>query len=251
MSTPGELRRLPGAADVGLNLIRFDCAPHFHETYTISLFRTPVRVWCRGRFWDVVPGQIGVLEPREVHWGEPQPSGCNQDMVDPDPALLQRLFGRAEPMRFPSPVIDDPELAEQLSAAIASGDGRGQAIEAAIRRLFETHGVPVTDAEGAGAASTALTAEAAALIDAPVGALSRRAGVSRSHFSRLFRKLCGLSPRDYRRQARVRAARALIEAGAGLSAAAAEAGFADQAHMTRQIRSILGVTPKALRSGKS
>jgi AraC-like DNA-binding protein len=37
----------------------------------------------------------------------------------------------------------------------------------------------------------------------------------------------------------------MIQAGAELADAAAGAGFADQAHMTRQFRQILGVTPGA------
>jgi AraC-like DNA-binding protein len=247
MSSSGELRRLPQTADVGANLKRFDCPPHFHETYTVSVFHTPVRIWCRGAFRDVGPGQVGVLEPREVHWGEAVADGCRQDMVDPEPALLKALFGSTEPMRFASPVIEDARLAAELSAAVAAtGDDRERMIRAAILRLFETHGTPAPPDAAADPASE-LTAGAAALLDAPVAALSRRAGISRSHFSRLFHRLCGLSPRDYRRQARVRAARALIEGGAELSAAAAEAGFADQAHMTRQVRSLLGVTPKTLR----
>lgn len=248
MSSGGELRHVPGTAEVGVNLTRFDCAPHFHDTYTISVFRTRARVWCRGRFWDVAPGQIVVGAPREPHWGEADAAGCSQDMVDPAPAMLERLFGRPEPVRFPSPVIDDPALAADLRAALAAADRGCDALEDAIFRLFAIHGVPAEESPADGAAAAALTAEAAALLDAPVAVQARRAGVSRSHFSRLFRSLCGMSPRDYRRQARVRAARALIEGGAELSMAAAEAGFADQAHMTRQVRSILGVSPRALRT---
>src|SRR3712207_7247677 len=60
-------------------------------------------------------------------------------------------------------------------------------------------------------------------------------------YTTLFRsRAVGLSPVDHRRQLRVMAARAMIEAGDRLAEEAAPAGFADQAHMTRDFRKILG-----------
>jgi AraC-like DNA-binding protein len=44
-------------------------------------------------------------------------------------------------------------------------------------------------------------------------------------------------------------ARRLIESGADLAQAAADAGFADQSHLTRVFRAMVGVTPGEFRAG--
>jgi AraC-like DNA-binding protein len=57
-----------------------------------------------------------------------------------------------------------------------------------------------------------------------------------------------MAPSDYQRQLRVRAARRLLGQGVSPARAAAEAGFADQAHLTRWFRRYYGVTPGAYRA---
>jgi len=73
------------------------------------------------------------------------------------------------------------------------------------------------------------------------------AGCSRYAAYRAFRQAYGLAPSDYQRQLRVRAARRLLARDVPPSVAAAEAGFADQAHLTRWFRRYYGVTPGAYR----
>jgi AraC-like DNA-binding protein len=68
-------------------------------------------------------------------------------------------------------------------------------------------------------------------------------GWSPWHLSRVFHRSTGSTLSAYRRRLRVRAALDALSAGAPLAAAANESGFADQAHMTRAIRSETGHTP--------
>jgi AraC-like DNA-binding protein len=56
-----------------------------------------------------------------------------------------------------------------------------------------------------------------------------------------------MSPSDYRRQARLRAARRLLTGGAAPARVAAEVGFADQSHLTRWFSRYYGITPGAYR----
>jgi len=72
--------------------------------------------------------------------------------------------------------------------------------------------------------------------------LAAAAGCSRYAAYRAFRTAYGLSPSDYQRQLRVQTARRLLSAGVAPASAAAEAGFADQAHLTRWFRRYYGVT---------
>ena len=77
--------------------------------------------------------------------------------------------------------------------------------------------------------------------------LAVAAGCSRYAAFRAFTAVYGLAPSDYQRQLRLRAARTLLTGGASAAEAAASAGFADQAHLTRWFRRYYGVTPGVYR----
>jgi AraC-like DNA-binding protein len=68
--------------------------------------------------------------------------------------------------------------------------------------------------------------------------------VGKFRLIRLFRERTGLPPHAFQVAHRVRRARRLLEAGAPIAAAAAEAGFADQSHLHRHFRRSLGLTPR-------
>ncbi len=83
--------------------------------------------------------------------------------------------------------------------------------------------------------------------DARADALAADAGVHRVHFCRRFAAAFGQPFSLYRRRVMVaKAVRALAEDGAASSAAALEAGFADQAHFVRALKAQTGVTPSRL-----
>lgn len=73
--------------------------------------------------------------------------------------------------------------------------------------------------------------------------LGRRLGISPFAVLRLFRSHTGLSPREYQTLLRVQQARRLLQEGQPIAQVAAETGFADQTHLTRHFRQILGITP--------
>lgn len=78
--------------------------------------------------------------------------------------------------------------------------------------------------------------------------LSRRAGCSPHHLSRVFSRMTGSSISWYRNRLRVSMALERIDAGEqDLAAIAAYLGFADHAHLTRTIRGYTGRTPAACR----
>jgi AraC family transcriptional regulator len=80
-----------------------------------------------------------------------------------------------------------------------------------------------------------------------IGDLAIQAGVHRVHFSREFARHYGLVPSAYRqRQMAARAVRALVDDGQTAASAAQDAGFADQSHMIRAIRSAFGTTPRRI-----
>jgi AraC-like DNA-binding protein len=80
---------------------------------------------------------------------------------------------------------------------------------------------------------------------AAVTSVARDAGWSRRHLSERFRSEFGLSPKTMARVFRFERARAMVRRAGGPSLArvAAECGYADQAHLTREWRSLTGATP--------
>jgi AraC-like DNA-binding protein len=77
---------------------------------------------------------------------------------------------------------------------------------------------------------------------------SEAKGISAWDLSRRFGKVFGISPRAFRARARTRQAwRAIRRAAAPLSAIAADFGFADQAHMTRSVKTMTGHCPSVWR----
>lgn len=84
--------------------------------------------------------------------------------------------------------------------------------------------------------------------DRGIATLARRLGYSREHAARSFRRHVGMPPRAFRAEARLRRALGMLMNGdRPLSAVAHEAGYADQAHLTRCVRAATGLSPGELR----
>ena len=81
--------------------------------------------------------------------------------------------------------------------------------------------------------------------------LAELAGVaclSPYHFIRVFARHTGLTPHAWLMQLRARKAGELLRQGAGIAQAAASAGFADQSHLNRTFKRLLGYTPGQFRN---
>ena len=75
-------------------------------------------------------------------------------------------------------------------------------------------------------------------------------GCSKRNFLRKFKMMYGLSPRDFANIKRLNTLRDSLQSlqGMPLSMLAMELGYYDQAHMTRSIKKLTGVTPQVLLS---
>jgi AraC family transcriptional regulator len=74
--------------------------------------------------------------------------------------------------------------------------------------------------------------------------LANVVALSRSHFSRAFKHCVGLSPMEYVLVRRVERAKAMISGTREpLAEVALACGFADQAHLNRRFRDIVGISP--------
>lgn len=85
--------------------------------------------------------------------------------------------------------------------------------------------------------------------DLAIAKWAEEAGLDPASVSRGFAKAYGVSPKRFRFEARtLRAIRGLGHWRGSLASLAADLGFADQAHMSRAVASITGVTPARLQA---
>ncbi len=79
--------------------------------------------------------------------------------------------------------------------------------------------------------------------------LAQACALSRSHFSRAFKRSTGMSPQDWIHRQRIAQAKRLIqESDMTLTQISAECGFCDQAHFSRTFTRAEGVNPMEWRS---
>jgi AraC-like DNA-binding protein len=80
----------------------------------------------------------------------------------------------------------------------------------------------------------------------PVGTAAEELGITIRQLRRVLISNVGLAPKPYQRVVRFQRFLAAAECGQGLAAAAASAGYADQPHLTREVRALTAVTPALL-----
>lgn len=77
--------------------------------------------------------------------------------------------------------------------------------------------------------------------------LAAVAGVTKFHFSRLFKQSMGVSPHQYLLQQRVERAKQLLKSKLAIAEIALECGFNSQSHFGKSFRELTGITPGTYR----
>ena len=135
--------------------------------------------------------------------------------------------------------IGDPK--ERLYA-----ESLGTALAAQMLRRYArtTHAVPKNGLSRRQLRTTVDYINSHLASDLSLGEIAAVAGMSASYFKTLFKRSTGLPVHQYVMRQRVERAVNLISRGRlRLSAAALQAGFADQSHMARCMRRIIGISP--------
>ncbi|MER7504083.1 AraC family transcriptional regulator [Nonomuraea pusilla] len=239
---------------------------HSHDTYSFGVTEAGAQSFtCRGSAHTSAAGMVMAFNPDDPHDGHAaNPLGFTYRIVHIGPELLADVLSdvagrRAGLPLFPEPVVADARLASALRALHAALLGGGAttlrrdelltaAIAATVRRAATA---PPRAAEPSGPALVArrarLLLQDRLLDDLSIDDLAVATGASRYAVYRAFRAQYGLSPSDFQRQLRLRAARGLIARGEPISEVAARTGFADQSHLTRWFTRCFGLTPGAYR----
>jgi AraC-like DNA-binding protein len=244
---------------------RFDkhvYAPHAHEEFTIGVCVGGSEVIAyRGGHIRTGPGSIVVLDPEEIHTGGPGTAtdGYAYRALYAAPTLLTEGTVGFAPPHFREPLLDDPELAASLLSAHSQLSACPDPLEAESRlpwlltALACRHSTARAEdgvVPGADRIARAVRDRLAdELLDPPsLAALATDLGLSRYQLLRVFRTTMGVPPYAWLAQYRVGRARTLLDSGLRPAEVAGLVGFADQAHLTRWFRRVLGVTPAAYRN---
>ena len=259
------------AAVPGVDLLRATYlthryARHTHESYTLALIEDGVEEFrYGGSLLRAGRGTVALLNPEMAHDGQAGvPEGWSYRVLYPAVSVVAEvsaeLTGSTGSPFFPDTVVDDPRSARLVRAAHLAaehGDPLASAslLHAALAGLLREHardGRRSRPREARPAVRTALSLLHERVLEPPtLEELALAAGVGPYALIRAFRAETGLPPHVYLNQLRVRQARTLLDRGVPPAQAAAEAGFADQAHLTRHFKRTVGVPPGAYQRARA
>lgn len=181
----------------------------------------------RGR-WRVEAGDVLLHGRFSSHWDQAPARG----------AVLLNL-------PLPPDLLEPPAMARAADPDLLVRLAERDPVEAAAALLENlAHGAPAL-ADAPDALAEALSGSEPPAIEA----WARKQGVARETAFRWFRQVYGVAPSRFRLEARARRAwRMIVEGATPLAAIAVDAGFADQAHMNREVKRLTGWSPGAWRA---
>ena len=234
-------------------------APHTHDTFVVGVFEAGAAV-VRSEAKPVTVGanDVLVINPEAVHSAGPAVAeGWRYRAIYPTLALVDSILtetGHHGPRFFATTRLADPVLAGELRPLIAALALHrtplalesvlvdlvhrlwGRASLEQLRQLHDARG-------GAGLERARELIDARSAEALSLETLAAEAGMSRWHFIRAFAGRFGLTPHAYVIERRVDYARRLLDFGGRPAEVAARCGCADQSHLIRHFKRVVGVTP--------
>jgi AraC-like DNA-binding protein len=252
------------APDLGAELLSghfsdFAYDVHTHDTACFALLtRGAIRIKMRGQEFTARRGDLYAIEADEPHAGwATDDAGWNLRTLYVDTSYLRSVVSEDRTSRLldlRGPIIRDPALAAMFYSVHRCSQIQGPSIYreeqyiSFITRLLERHAGNIKVSIRPGQEDRAIRL-AKEFIDnslderVSLTAIANAAGLPPYRLYRAFEKTTGMTPHAYQRQARVRLAINLIRANRPLGDVAFSTGFADQAHLTRWFRRMMGITP--------
>lgn len=234
---------------------------HTHDTYAIAIIEQGAEAFAyRGANHIVPVGDIGIINPGEVHTGQAADGrGWTYRVFYPAPSILQQAAFEASGKTlgipyFSQAVIQDKPLAKQLLGLHKTLENSTCKLEQDSRllwtlsQLISRHADPHPRLISVGKESQTIKRvqnylETHCTENISLEKLAVIANLSPFYLLRSFKKQIGLPPHSYLNQVRLNRAKLLLAQGRQISQVAHETGFADQSHLTRQFKRMLGFTP--------
>lgn len=234
---------------------------HAHETYAIGVIEQGAEAFTYQGEKHIAPaGSVVAINPGEVHTGNAASShvGWTYRMLYPDVKLLQQATSEAAQQRlkipyFPIAVIQDSQLARAIVKLHHTLENTTCALERdscllwTLAQLIARHAGerPIWRVGKESQAVQRVREYLAAHYTENISldAITQVANLSPFYLIRSFRKCVGLPPHEYLTQIRISRAKTLLAQGYAIAQVAYDIGFADQSHLARHFKRIVGVTP--------
>ncbi len=233
--------------------------PHVHDVWTLFLVdHGAVTYDLHRRTLRAEPSSASILPPHVVHDGRPATSdGYIKRVLYLEPDVIgEHLVGPA----VDRPLLAVPGLRDEVSALDHALAGADDALEAegrlwqVVDRIRTALGDVAPDV-GDPRRAADLAESLRAYLDTHLAGrptIAEAAGsldASPTRVAKAFSDTFGIAPHAYLTGRRLEAARSMILEGRPLADVALDAGFADQAHLTRRFKEFLGVTPGRFAAG--
>lgn len=241
-----------------------ESAKQSHEEYQVCLsLDFPGEYRYRGGRHAVPIGSLSVIHPGEAHSSQDphdRETAATYRLLYVRPSAMQEAASAAVAGRyrglptFPEPVFLDMILARDFldlhiaSEASASRLEQDSRLLGVLTRFVSRRADARATLAPPGRERRAVRLAREYLEDnltesVSLECLARVANLSPFHLARVFGEEVGIPPHAYQTQARVRRARDLLLRGLPVARVAQETGFADQSHLTRHFKRLIGVPP--------
>jgi AraC-like DNA-binding protein len=241
---------------------------HFHDAWQLAWSPDAVgEHWVRGAVRAAPPRAVSIIPPGEVHAPSQQtwlaaPESYRMAYLDEGVVtdVAAELPGRAPGTpSFGSGVIGGDADLSRLFARAHSLSLSGEPLErdvawlALVTRLLTRHAasrqtVPAATSEPRPVARAMELLRSRRRDRITLAELARAASLSPARLCRAFARHVGLPPHAYQLRLRVEDAKQLLLQGQPVAEVAAATGFADQSHLGRHFKRIVGTTPSTYRS---
>lgn len=259
-----ELWRPPDLAQVELRrgfAVARPVPRHWHEEYQLCLIQTGAgEIHYRGSHLPTPPASLFLVHPGEPHSNRSFDEwGCSFRGLYVEPELMQQAAAEVQDKAtslpfFPTAVVFEEEVIQQyltLYAALeqsASSLERQSLLLRLLTDLIVRYAAPAASAKAVGKERQAVKRaceylQAHSADNVSLETLARLANLSPYHFHRVFAAQMGMPPHAYQTQLRVTRAKALLRAGWAIPQVAAHTGFADQSHLNRHFKRLIGIPP--------
>jgi AraC-like DNA-binding protein len=224
---------------------------HAHEHWSIAVidggggsFR------CSGAGHRFGSGSVTVLHPAEAHDGAAGPAGIRYRSLAVPEAVIKDVLGTAETPSFVDRVLQDDTAHTLLGRAHCALAGNHPDPWVLVDALDHLFGAYASGGRGRASDGHASVMEAVGRyvdkrLNSPItlAALAAHLDLSPAVLLRRFRAEAGMAPYEYVVSRRVDVAQGLLARGVPIADVAVRAGFADQSHLTRHFKRVVGITP--------
>lgn len=237
--------------------VRHNFSRHTHRTLCIGVVEQGVRIiLCRGEKYEVVPGQVFIIPPNEVHscGSEGEPHTYRLLLITAD--VLNMILPKTteDSYRFKNLVINDERQFEKLlnlhtiltstetsffkQSTLISTIGDVVADCADVGKFVRISVKQYDSVKNVQNFIETHYEECFSLDD-----IAQYAYLSPYYLIRVFSQIIGVPPHLYQQQVRIRRAKEMLAQGMPIVTVAIKIGFTDQSHFSNIFKKMVGITP--------